>query len=48
MLAIVEKGLAYDAEGSVYMSIDAFKAAGFDYRKVRAGLLTLSPSPSRG
>ena len=34
MQAIVEKGLAYDVEGSVYMSIDAFKAAGFDYRKL--------------
>ena len=34
MQAIVEKGLAYDVDGSVYMSIDAFKAAGFDYRKL--------------
>ena len=31
---IVGKGLAYASNGSVYLSIDAFKAAGHDYRKL--------------
>jgi cysteinyl-tRNA synthetase len=33
--AIVDKGLAYDSNGSVYLSIDAFKAAGHTYRKLK-------------
>ena len=32
---IIEKGLAYEANGSVYLSIEAFKAAGHDYRKLK-------------
>jgi len=32
---IVDKGLAYEANGSVYLSIDAFKAAGHSYRKLK-------------
>eukprot|EP00615_Pteridomonas_danica_P006089 CAMPEP_0114338302 /NCGR_PEP_ID=MMETSP0101-20121206/6947_1 /TAXON_ID=38822 ORGANISM="Pteridomonas danica, Strain PT" /NCGR_SAMPLE_ID=MMETSP0101 /ASSEMBLY_ACC=CAM_ASM_000211 /LENGTH=702 /DNA_ID=CAMNT_0001470841 /DNA_START=387 /DNA_END=2495 /DNA_ORIENTATION=+ len=32
---IVEKGLAYSSNGSVYLSIDAFKAAGHTYRKLK-------------
>eukprot|EP00051_Salpingoeca_urceolata_P028443 m.486900 g.486900 ORF g.486900 m.486900 type:complete len:825 (-) comp24665_c0_seq1:170-2644(-) len=31
---IIEKGLAYESGGSVYLSIDAFKQAGHDYRKL--------------
>jgi len=32
--AIVDKGLAYESNGSVYLSIDAFKDAGHSYRKL--------------
>ena len=32
---IVAKGLGYAANGSVYLSIDAFKAAGHSYRKLK-------------
>mmetsp|Transcript_82660 Transcript_82660/g.233652 ORF Transcript_82660/g.233652 Transcript_82660/m.233652 type:complete len:538 (-) Transcript_82660:49-1662(-) len=32
---IVEKGLAYASNGSVYLSIDAFKQAGHTYRKLK-------------
>lgn len=32
---IVDKGLAYASNGSVYLSIDAFKAAGHTYRKLK-------------
>ena len=31
---IVEKGLAYESQGSVYLSINDFKSAGHDYRKL--------------
>mmetsp|Transcript_35326 Transcript_35326/g.77392 ORF Transcript_35326/g.77392 Transcript_35326/m.77392 type:complete len:806 (+) Transcript_35326:114-2531(+) len=36
---IVGKGMAYESNGSVYLSIDDFKANGFNYRK-------LSPAPA--
>lgn len=35
---IVDKGLAYSANGSVYLSIEAFKAAGHHYRKLEPHL----------
>ncbi|KAL9181087.1 hypothetical protein ACHAXT_009892 [Thalassiosira profunda] len=31
---IIEKGLAYKSNGSVYLSLDAFQAAGHNYRKL--------------
>eukprot|EP00956_Cyclotella_meneghiniana_P040896 scaffold208643_cov23-Cyclotella_meneghiniana.AAC.1 len=31
---IIEKGLAYKSNGSVYLSLDAFHAAGHNYRKL--------------
>ncbi|KAL7535807.1 hypothetical protein ACHAWF_005277 [Thalassiosira exigua] len=31
---IVDKGLAYESNGSVYLSLDAFQAAGHNYRKL--------------
>ncbi|KAJ9467365.1 putative cysteine--tRNA ligase [Diplonema papillatum] len=34
---IVDKGLAYESEGSVYLSIDDFKNAGHTYKKLRPG-----------
>jgi cysteinyl-tRNA synthetase len=34
---IVQKGLAYVSNGSVYLSIDAFKKAGHSYRKLKPG-----------
>ena len=33
--AIIDKGMAYESNGSVYMDIGKFKAAGHDYPKVR-------------
>jgi len=34
VLSLVEQGLAYESNGSVYMDLDALKAAGHDYRKL--------------
>lgn len=31
---IIDKGMAYESNGSVYLSIEAYRAAGHDYRKL--------------
>ena len=52
---IIDKGLAYKSNGSVYLSLDAFQAAGHNYRKLNpagpggaATTARMSPRPRDG
>ena len=45
---IIDKGLAYESKGSVYLSIDAFKEAGHDYRKLVPGVDTTAEEMAEG
>eukprot|EP01064_Diplonema_japonicum_P010846 TRINITY_DN1806_c1_g1_i1.p1 TRINITY_DN1806_c1_g1~~TRINITY_DN1806_c1_g1_i1.p1 ORF type:complete len:793 (+),score=265.15 TRINITY_DN1806_c1_g1_i1:172-2550(+) len=45
---IIDKGLAYESNGSVYLDISAFKARGHDYRKLRPGGDTTADEMAEG
>eukprot|EP01059_Diplonema_ambulator_P001714 TRINITY_DN11448_c0_g1_i1.p2 TRINITY_DN11448_c0_g1~~TRINITY_DN11448_c0_g1_i1.p2 ORF type:complete len:713 (+),score=360.42 TRINITY_DN11448_c0_g1_i1:171-2309(+) len=45
---IISKGLAYESNGSVYLSISDFKKAGHDYRKLRPGGDTTAEEMAEG
>lgn len=38
MESIIDKGFAYNSNGSVYFNTSAFRAAGHDYPKLKVGL----------